>query len=105
MIYHRVISHREIGLPSSYGQESGFFFFINSHYLHEKKIGYPITHRTVHFSVLKGYEMVALLIRCVFTRSGNFIIGTSGTDKQMLCASSGARAALNIAAEKSKQKR
>ena len=39
------------------------------------------------------------------TRSGNFIIGVSGSDKQMLCASSEARAALNIAAEKSKQKR
>ena len=38
------------------------------------------------------------------TRVGNFIIGASGSDKQM-CASSGARAALNIAAEKSKQKR
>ena len=38
-------------------------------------------------------------------RVGNFIIGASGSDKQMLCASSGARAALNIAAEKSKQKR
>ena len=33
------------------------------------------------------------------------IIGASGSDKQMLCASSGARVALNIAAEKSKQKR
>ena len=33
------------------------------------------------------------------TRVGNFIIGASGSDKQM-CASSGARAALNIAAEK-----
>ena len=33
-------------------------------------------------------------------RVGNFIIGASGSDKQMLCASSGARAALNIAAEK-----
>ena len=31
-------------------------------------------------------------------RVGNFIIGASGSDKQMLCASSGARAALNIAA-------
>ena len=31
--------------------------------------------------------------------------GAGGSDKQMLCASSGARAALNIAAEKSKQKR
>ena len=39
------------------------------------------------------------------SRVGNFIIGASGSDKQMLCASSGARAALNIAAEKSKQKR
>ena len=39
------------------------------------------------------------------TRSGNFIIGASGSDKQMLCASSGTRAALNIAAEKSKRKR
>ena len=39
------------------------------------------------------------------TRVGNFIIGASGSDKQMLCASSGARAALNIATEKSKQKR
>ena len=39
------------------------------------------------------------------TRAGNFIVGASGSDKQMLCASSGARAALNIAAEKSKQKR
>ena len=39
------------------------------------------------------------------SRSGNFIIGASGSDKQMLCESSGARAALNIAAEKSKQKR
>ena len=39
------------------------------------------------------------------TRVGNFIIGASGSDKQMLCASSGARAALNIAAEKTKQKR
>ena len=37
------------------------------------------------------------------TRVGNFIIGASGSDKQMLCASSGARAALNIAAEISKQ--
>ena len=38
------------------------------------------------------------------TRVGNFIIGASGSNKQML--SSGARgAALNIAAEKSKQKR
>ena len=37
--------------------------------------------------------------------SGNFIIGASGSDKQMLCASSGACEALNIAAEKSKQKR
>ena len=37
------------------------------------------------------------------SRSGNFIIGASGSDKHMLCASSGARAALNIAAEKSKQ--
>ena len=36
------------------------------------------------------------------SRVGNFIIGASGSDKQMLCASSGARAALNIAAEKSK---
>ena len=35
-----------------------------------------------------------------FTRVGNFIIGASGSDKQMLCASSGARAALNVAAEK-----
>ena len=34
------------------------------------------------------------------SRVGNFIIGASGSDKQMLCASSGARAALNIAAEK-----
>ena len=34
------------------------------------------------------------------SRIGNFIIGASGSDKQMLCASSGARAALNIAAEK-----
>ena len=33
-----------------------------------------------------------------FTRVGNFIIGCNGSDKQMLCASSGARAALNIAA-------
>ena len=40
----------------------------------------------------------------LFSRVGNFIIGASGFDKQMLCASSGARAALNIAAEKSKQK-
>ena len=40
----------------------------------------------------------------VYSRIGNFIIGASGSDKQMLCASSGARAALNIAAEKSKQK-
>ena len=39
------------------------------------------------------------------TRSGNFIIGASGSDKQLLCASSGTRAALNIAAEKSEQKR
>ena len=39
------------------------------------------------------------------TRSGNFIIEASGSDKQMLCASSGARVALNIAAEKRKQKR
>ena len=39
------------------------------------------------------------------SRVGNFIIGDSGSDKQMLFASSGARAALNIAAEKSKQKR
>ena len=35
---------------------------------------------------------------------GNFIIGASGSDKQMLFASPGARAALNIATEKSKQK-
>ena len=41
----------------------------------------------------------------VNARVGNFIIGASGSDKQMLCASSVARAALNIAAEKSKQKR
>ena len=41
----------------------------------------------------------------VYTQVGNFIIRASGSDKQMLCASSGARAALNIAAEKSKQKR
>ena len=33
------------------------------------------------------------------SRSGNFI-GASGSDKQMLCASSGARAAQNIGAEK-----
>ena len=39
------------------------------------------------------------------SRVGNFIIGASGSDKQILCASSEARAALNIAAEKSKQKR
>ena len=39
------------------------------------------------------------------SRVGNFIIGASGSDKQMLCTSSGARAALNIAAEKSKQNR
>ena len=39
------------------------------------------------------------------SRVGNSIIGASGSDKQMLCASSGACAALNIAAEKSKQKR
>ena len=39
------------------------------------------------------------------SRVGNFIIGASGSDKQLLCESSGARAALNIAAEKSKQKR
>ena len=39
------------------------------------------------------------------SRSGNFIMGAIGSDKQMLGASSGARAALNIAAEKSKQKR
>ena len=30
------------------------------------------------------------------SRSGNFIIGASGSGKQMLCASSGALAALNI---------
>ena len=41
----------------------------------------------------------------VLSRSGNFIIGASSSDKQLLCASSGARAALNIAAEKSKRKR
>ena len=41
----------------------------------------------------------------ITTRVGNFIIGAGGSDKQMLCASIGARAALNIAAEKSKQKR
>ena len=35
------------------------------------------------------------------SRLGNFIIGASISDKQMVCASSGARAALNIAAEKS----
>ena len=31
---------------------------------------------------------------------GNFIIGASGSDKQMLCASSGARSALNIGLKK-----
>ena len=41
----------------------------------------------------------------LLARSGNFIIGASGSGKQMLCASSGARAGLNIATEKSKQKR
>ena len=41
----------------------------------------------------------------IISRSGNFIIGASGSDKQMLCTSSRAHAALNIAAEKSKQKR
>ena len=35
----------------------------------------------------------------------NFIIIASGSDKQMLCASSGACAALNIAAEKKVNKR
>ena len=44
-------------------------------------------------------------VKETLTRSGNFIIGASGSDKQILCASSGVRAALNIAAEKSKQKR
>ena len=46
-----------------------------------------------------------LRLRDTYTRVGNFITGASGSDKQMLCASSGACAALNIAAEKSKQKR
>ena len=36
---------------------------------------------------------------------GNFIIRANGSDKQMLCASSGACVALNIAAGFSKQKR
>ena len=49
--------------------------------------------------------MTTRYITLAYPRSGNFIIGASGSDKQMLCASSGARAALNIAAEKSKQKR
>ena len=38
--------------------------------------------------------------RNIRSQVGNFIIVPSGSDKQMLCASSGARAALNIAAEK-----
>ena len=41
---------------------------------------------------------------CTFTRVGNFIIGASGSDKQMLCASSGARAALIIAVKYCQQK-
>ena len=45
-----------------------------------------------------------MICQLALTRSGNFIIGASGSDKQMLCASSGARAALNIAAEKSKKR-
>ena len=45
--------------------------------------------------------IVSAIIR--ISRSGNFIIRASGSDKQMLCVSSGACAALNIAAEKSKQ--
>ena len=32
------------------------------------------------------------------SRDGNFIIGANGSDKQMICASSGACVALNIAA-------
>ena len=51
------------------------------------------------------YIYVVCLCPCLsITRSGNFIIGASVSDKQMLCASSGARAALNIAAEKNKTK-
>ena len=39
------------------------------------------------------------------SRVGNFIIGASGSDKQMLCASSGARAAPIIAVKYCQQKR
>ena len=49
-------------------------------------------------------DCIHLDFSAVKTRVGNFIIGASGSDKQMLCASSGTRAALNIAAEKSKKK-
>ena len=54
---------------------------------------------------MKYLAMEPLRNVTVNTGVGNFIIGARGSDKQMLCASSGARAALNIAAEKSKQKR
>ena len=46
------------------------------------------------------YPCKGVKITLPLSRVGNFIIGASGSDKQMLCASSGARAALNIAAEK-----
>ena len=50
--------------------------------------------------VSKKNKVKSLNKMCVqCTRVGNFIIGASGSDKQM-CASSGAHAALNIAAEK-----
>ena len=62
--------------------------------------------RPSHLCGLPVLCILCTLFRWKLTTGvGNFIIGASGSDKQMLCASSGARAALNIAAEKSKQKR
>ena len=46
------------------------------------------------FAILTQFGFVSFF---GLTRVGNFIIGASGSDKQMLCASSGARAAPIIA--------
>ena len=45
------------------------------------------------------------VLSVIFTRVGNFIIGASGSDKRMLYASSGARAAPIIAVKYCQQKR
>ena len=55
---------------------------------------------TLYGGVFRNVRNPSEILTHIYPRVGNFIIEASGSDKQMLCASSGARAALNIAAEK-----